>query len=451
MYSHLPVELQRECLQLLDVPSLKSLRLTSKSTLVLATEALFRIVNVLPNEESAEKYHYVLKNKKLKSLVRRVIFNTAEYPNETKELEQEEPQLPASYEAAMLQMGEFPRLKEVELKFARMCAVIRSYRSCNEVRETEDFRAHVLQDLFFAGLNHPEHPAVGVESLTIKNLQDATCDDVYESGDFQMVLSRLKELHLQIATEVEVAAPEHSINKRACHVMFNNDLFNRWLKPAQHQLTRLTIYGTDCLWGLYPFCDLRSVHFPRLKSLSLGNFTIVHDWQVDWILSHGPTLEELILDECPIITTLKFDQRIAELHWPDLQPFTSGRRRFPKYWKDIDLRWHHVFPRFQSGLPHLRHFAIGRGNWHWQTMFEERYEMIPRIVPQRYYMFDGGIGPSQWVGHDDYSYDRGKYTFSIYAGPDRSTKEILFPTCNDEDMDALVALLDVVNARALSS
>jgi hypothetical protein len=341
-------------------------------------------------------------------------------------------------------------LREVELKFARECAADEAYEK--DVHETEDFRAHVLQDLFFAGLNHAEHGTTNMESLTIKNLQDATSQDVYESVDFRMVLSRLKELHLQIATESCDASPENIIQMEGCHRMFNSDLLDRWLKPVQHQLARLTIYGTECLWGIYPLCDLRDVHFPRLKSLSLGNFTIAHDWQIDWILSHGPTLEELILDDCPIITTLKFDEDMAKLNWPDLKPFRSGKDSWYgscDYWKDVDLRWHHVFPRFQSGLPHLRRFAIGRGNWLEQTMFEERYEMMPSLVPERYYMFDGGIGPSQWVGNDPYAYDHGKHTFDINVGG--STKDIPFPMCDDEDMDALVVLLDVVNARARGS
>jgi hypothetical protein len=74
-----------------------------------------------------------------------------------------------------------------------------------------------------------------------------------------------------------------------------------WLKPAQKNLTSLTIHSYD-FWGYMPKADLRSAHFPDLRVLELANFAFTHDWKLDWILSHAKTLEELILDDCPTIS-----------------------------------------------------------------------------------------------------------------------------------------------------
>lgn len=65
-------------------------------------------------------------------------------------------------------------------------------------------------------------------------------------------------------------------------------------------LEHLTLYSDRPL-GLCPALDLSAVHFPRLKSLALGNYTFCHDDQLDWILAHGATLRELYLDNCLII------------------------------------------------------------------------------------------------------------------------------------------------------
>jgi hypothetical protein len=419
----LPVELQRHCVRFLNSETLRVLRLVSKTALPLGTEYLFSTLNVLPTESSARNYINVLENATLNPLVRRVIFNTSENPEDPG---QKESELLDSFEEAMHNVGRFPKLREIEVRFASEC--IREdgedglYGLAKDVAETTTFRTEVLKS-FFRGLNHAEHPATTCDSLTIKNLQDWTDEEIYESENFQAVCKRLKRLHLQIATESDDASPENSIEKPGCHHGFTEDLPDRWLKPLQSQLTHLTIYGTECFWGMWPFCDLRGIHFPKLKSLALGNFTFVHDWQVDWILSHGHTLKELVLDDCPIVTVLDLDEAHIVPNWPDL-PLIQGDD-YDCYIKYVDLRWHQVLHRFQYGLPHLTHFTLGQGDWSNQTMFEERYEMLPRSLPCRYYMFEHDVGPSQWIGGD-----RGNY----YIGNET------FPECEKEDMEALTKL-----------
>lgn len=50
-----------------------------------------------------------------------------------------------------------------------------------------------------------------------------------------------------------------------------------------------------------PGIDFRGLHLPHLRTLALNRMTFTHDWQVDWILSHGATLQALLLDDCPLI------------------------------------------------------------------------------------------------------------------------------------------------------
>ncbi|KAF2653154.1 hypothetical protein K491DRAFT_564751, partial [Lophiostoma macrostomum CBS 122681] len=157
-----------------------------------------------------------------------------------------------------------------------------------------------------------------VESLTIKNLQDWVGTELYECEDFKAIRSRLKKLGLQIESSYGNAEPESENHKPGFHRAFNIDLPQQWLLPLQLQLTRLMISTGQSFWGFWPFCDLRQVYFPSLTSLCFERWTIVDDWQIEWLISHGPTLRELILNGCPIVVFIGMDVRPA--HWPELEP-----------------------------------------------------------------------------------------------------------------------------------
>lgn len=89
------------------------------------------------------------------------------------------------------------------------------------------------------------------------------------------------------------------LQREAPHIFFS-DLPSFWLKPAFSNLEHLALYS-NLYVGFVPKCDFRGLHFPKLKTLALGNHAFIHDSQLDWILSHGETLTELYLDHCSII------------------------------------------------------------------------------------------------------------------------------------------------------
>jgi hypothetical protein len=175
-------------------------------------------------------------------------------------------------------------------------------------------------------------------------------------------------------------------------------------------------------WGIYPFFDIRGLCFSDLKSLVLGNFTIAHDWQIDWIISHGETLEELILDDCPIVYALSLGDYDAEDN--DWERYST---------KLVETRWSSVFPLFQQRLKTLRHFAIGHGPWS-DRMFECRYDLLARIEPSRYVSYEHGQGPTPW--NED---DVGKKHVTLGYGETEAQIEV--PDCEVEDQAALDALL----------
>lgn len=135
----------------------------------------------------------------------------------------------------------------------------------------------------------------------------------------------------------------------------------------QTQLTNLTLYA-DTYWGHFPSCPLDDLHFPNLQSLALGHYSFTHDSQLDWIFSHGQTLQILSLGDCPIIHHCTmycgFDNNRVARTAKDCKNIWDSEDDTWKY----EARWHNYFERTQAGLPKLKDFIIGHGEWDpWHT------------------------------------------------------------------------------------
>lgn len=182
-------------------------------------------------------------------------------------------------------------------------------------------------------------------------------------------------------------------------------------------------------FGFYPKCDLREIHLPHLQTLSLGNYTFVHDSQLDWILSHGATLTELYLDDCPIL----FEVSIVDKDRTYLDPNgLESRAEFGgDYWASYSTRWCDYFRAFSDGLPLLRHFRNGHGQGWWteddHTPFERETEIDIVLNEESYMVFCDGFGPSPYMQH------------MIYSGTDFEHGDCMPPT--EEDERALRELL----------
>jgi hypothetical protein len=439
----LPVELRQYCINFLDdTDALKAVRLVSKELSAVATETLFHTA-VLRNEEESATCFRKLVDSPLRTLIRRIAIHTSDDPL-YEGGGQEEAELQKGFIKAFVALPQIKNLREVELNFAVECADESSDTGWDkEVAETEEFRKTVLRALF----RHLAQ-AEKVETLSISNLQDAMPEKVFNDDNFRTVRGRLTKLALRITAESDDAAPENSITMPALHRGFRDSLPDIWLKPMTNQLTHLTIYGSGCMWGVWPLTDFRKIPpFPRLRSLSFGNWTIAHDWQIDWILAHAPTLEELFLDDCPIVMALRMEHEEANANFPDLErdEYESNIYSENRYYKEVDMRWHHVLDRLRSGLPLLQRFALGSGAWDEGAEFHERYALESRIRDNDYHLFDCGIGPSQWL-----DFDRGygtlpEWTFGAAGGA--NAKTVRLPAM-DVDHKALDALLEAVRRRA---
>ena len=452
----LPVELKRLCIGFLDddANALKQLRLANHEIGTLATEVLFHTAVLNPTDDSA-KILTALVHSEFRRDIKCVIVNDFNFEADELEDPDDELEVTKSYSGALASLCEFENLQELRLKFAEDCAAELDDRYDDGTRskfvnQTVEYRSAILSIICKAieGLKN-------LRILSIRDLQDHMDRQILESDSFRSIRSRLTGLHLQITTE----DPPHASAYAACHRGFSVDLPEIWLIPVLPHLTHLTLYSYTCMWGLYPLVDFREIGtFPCLESLSLGNWTIAHDWQIDWILSHRSTLKELLLHDCPIIPALRMAKRkennMASLNFPDLE--AEGPDVWGDYFTLIMIRWHQVFERFRSDLSRLEHFAlhctdISIPNDCWSDDdFDYRYTLTNSLRNTRYHFYDcdcyvpgAGFIP-QWVdpspGKTAHRFHRG------YPHPKPSV-EVEFPDCNEEDAEALRSLMGAVNKR----
>jgi hypothetical protein len=259
--------------------------------------------------------------------------------------------------------------------------------------ETVDFRTDILNTLFTA----LHHPHMHVDTLSIEHLQDYT-RSVYLTPAFQHVRAKLTSLHLNVSMEYSNNGSE-DIQIPEKHDFYNQDLNTHWLEPLQHQITHLTLHASD-FWGVYPRWDPRALHFPRLQSLALGRWSIAHEWQVHWLLSHAATLEALYLEDCPIVYALSLvSYQHESLSWePGEHLVVDDWRRTGRLFPP--LRWGPVLAQLRTRLK-LKRFGLVHVPLPVyldpDERFAQRYDIPARLGENRYAVFDGGLAPTPWI------------------------------------------------------
>jgi len=191
-------------------------------------------------------------------------------------------------------------------------------------------------------------PIVSLRSLTLHNIHSIKDELDTLPSTVPCVLGRLTELRVQIAAGLRL----YTIPERTT---FFTQLPSTLLCHSPN-LTSLNL-SCDQDWGFVFGCDFRSLHLPNLKMLRLGKYVISHDSQLDWILSHGNTLKELVFNDVVILSYAygirdpdpeDNNNAIALTH--DAINMTHAWA-YPRFWLNI-------LPRFVDELPQLRHFVL---------------------------------------------------------------------------------------------
>ncbi|KAH7310456.1 hypothetical protein B0I35DRAFT_439071 [Stachybotrys elegans] len=279
---------------------------------------------------------------------------------------------------SILRITEFPNVKTVALCFDRHCGEVFDPEGClNDASVRE-----LVLDAFLEALQ--ADTGGKIKHLILRNLESESVEGRLESGSgvcrldhpaWAAILGRLEKLFISVVHEQNV--PEGGLDlELPGQYEFWRKFPSRFLLPAVDNLQSLALYSDTAL-GLMPRVRLKSVHFPRLKSLTLGHFSFVHDYEVEWILSHANTLRSLRLDHCFIVYMLASKRP----NWlgSDGYPITNSRaflrpssyRRYPDHTPVenfdeetftatlIETRWHNIFDRFGEKLTELQSFWFG--------------------------------------------------------------------------------------------
>ncbi|KAJ6779619.1 hypothetical protein PWT90_05633 [Aphanocladium album] len=467
---------------------LGNLRLTCARLSAAASPLMFRSITLHPDSASIARWNALLDHDDggggggggPRAFVRRVVFDSGwrsrDGPSRDDDEDgdddddddgDDEPFAPSdAWRAAVARLGEFVGVDEVGFCFSRACAVDdEEHEDYNENEWFNDtaegdgmaLRRTILTAVFeaMAGLGQGRR----IRSLTIENLQNAVDRKFTDEACFGTVINGLEELHVDVVSESDHAAPEYTLALPAV-VKFWPAFTDTWLRPAAPTLTALTLYS-DNYFGALPYWlgtgagggsgggsssssssssgkpdEAPPVEFPKLQRLALGNYAIAYESQLDgWLASAAvfPRLERLTLDDCPVLSHLLVYTNLPK-HLPPVdrsrldvfKPAAAAvgppdGAQEGSVMLTSRLRWDAVFDRLREGLPTLKQFFFISGPWRDGNAFAERDTNVSVFVARRYLGWHEGIGPSQFTEPDrDYnasgmpkfywdSYDREDY------------------------------------------
>ena len=406
----------------------KSLRGVSKTCADLCTPLVFRSPTLLLRQKSINCLKSLLEKTELCSAVTQLTIDTAEYTDtcmDTYDWEYRDEELLQSFLAVLKKLGRLRNLRSVTLKCSSECVGPQQRRHwwARNVPESIKFRTDVLQSLF-AGLN-ANHATPKLDHLCIENLQGCGNELVARSRDFKTVMSRIRKLELQVTTEDvdgDGSLPAN-LGKKELHSFFGHRFVQEWLEPSRENLTHLKLYSRNMYFGYLPKCSLPT--FSALRSLVLGGMSFSHDEQLTWILAHRSTLEELVLDNCPIVVGVRIPSTLDSDNYP-IEPLfnssTTGSILAPSSFS-YSARWHDYFSAFATGLAKLRSIRCGFGDWYDNAAFSSTKELGIGLWAQRYRILDDG----EWRKPP---FEDGSYDGSWNDPP-------MYPDCTDEDWTAL--------------
>jgi hypothetical protein len=234
---------------------------------------------------------------------------------------------------------------------------------------------------------------------------------------------------------------------------------------------------SDLPLGWFPKLDLRNVYFPQLKCLALGQHIFHHNRQIDWIIPHSSTLEELYLDRCSILYQIghTIPKWLDEEGYPkedsngyDWSPDPENLQDDNAFslilqFESINLRWHDIFFRFAEGLV-LQDFRFGSSK-QWKSTdsryinqgcqsvgmpfmtWENEKNIENQILGTRYLIWDDMVQEyrPRWTSQAGL-YNNNKAKNSFWRDEWRATFEP-YPDCREDDQTALHALLEKIRGR----
>jgi hypothetical protein len=397
-----------------NLGSLLQLRLTCRSLSQAATRIVWESRTVKPNAHVLTGFLGLLKRPHLLKHVRRIVLRLRSGSDFRKELY-------SGCQEALRLVNRFPNLEHVCVDFKYTSEYDSVYWLGTERINREIFRSLFMAKLC-AALNDTHHPLPRLHTLSFVHLEDWDSVTIRRSPNFKSLLNRIPELRLGLSGNSE--SYWMTLSTTALYSYYLK-LCETWLEPTREHLTSLTI-DSQVSWAYISHKQLLSdvLPLPKLKRLELGHFKITHVWQLDWILIHHNTLEQLRMHNCHIA----YYQSHEGILGADGKIVISDPGTPPIYLND--LRWARVFKMLEDGLPHLVEFRFGSAN---RVTFDNGQLRKKGVYHDRYVAYSGGM----WVFWEN----REVVEDEIYIWPQHEKG------VNESDEEAYDHLMAVVNRR----
>ncbi|KAL4779302.1 hypothetical protein BJX76DRAFT_351902 [Aspergillus varians] len=345
-----PVKILKEMFSRADQRSRKALRLVNSQLGKIGQQSVFEVVSVsLTVGDFVHRLQEILKRPDLASHITQVYLNTFDL---------DERHLDGYDVVSVLELFGFlkdiPRLRSVVLRFHPECPDA----DLDEAPQDENFRSAVMKE----GL--PTLAAISqIRDLALREIWIVNETDPEAIAHLNKILARLRSLRLNIANENKGTVGISDYERGNPQVFFS-ELPSFWLKPALSSLKHPALYSSIYI-GFFPKCDFRGLHFPQLKTLTLGNHTFF-----------------AILYNASVYTESMDQLQEGEVH------------------SSYKTRWADYFRACKDKLPHLQHFRYGSSPDWWadSTTPFEREGQIAIGFHSESYMDSQVVGTSMDYG-----------------------------------------------------
>ncbi|KAF5626843.1 hypothetical protein F25303_10971 [Fusarium sp. NRRL 25303] len=392
----LPLEIVTLICSTLPKPDLLRLRLVTHRLHDAATPFAFREFYLRAYGTAATNFTSIATSARLRNYVKEITIDT-NIGQDYEYASNESYEFPSGFFNALPSLRYFSKLTNLHLRFSKYCGdnrrefewawieedwpfryrILDTVSHCivglwtrakqveiDERADLRDFKARYLDD-------DPEFIAKCAEhlqELTISNLADYHDPNLASSKAWQQLLRlpRLQDLKLLVTTEYHRS--QHQIRSPQERHEFFQKLPSTWLSPSLGNCLRtLSLYYTE-YWGWFPRMNLYEIGMlPQLKVLALGQYVFTDKRQTDWIATIGNSngsggLEELYLDDCPILFKARQHSPLTSDGYPDLRAVLKANYA-TTVTKEYNIRWHNVLETWRGRMKGLKKFIMGHGDW----------------------------------------------------------------------------------------
>ncbi|PLB34807.1 F-box protein [Aspergillus candidus] len=343
----LPEEILLLIFDFADRASLKSLRFTCRHISTAATEKLFQKILLYPHDKSIQRFVSVANSDThLFQLPRHIHFEPYQEGHYVIH-DLDDPNAP-NWGAVSSHLWKLPRVDSAMLHFRD---------NSNEAYDNQSdmgyhyLRSKIIDDFFAAVVEMVPTP----RKLALGFIYETPVEDDHFAR-IRRVLGGLHTFRLGILYRV---LPSR----------ISMEIQSKWLRPTAASLQQLDLMFSagQPAWSIFNLSDM---HFPQLRSLTLRGCTFAAEAQLEWIVSHADTLQEMVLENCRILILVDIrGGSIAKASFKAVGMKLRRKSGYPNRKEGgYSARWKDVFALFGERMGQLRRFSMGwrkRGSDGW--------------------------------------------------------------------------------------